>query len=71
MRKMSEVKENIHNLLSRKVFLSELKMNEDFMMRFLQDTKENGKTLDGMKLTLLDPDEKVCGFNDFIRNKKK
>ena len=70
MKNMSETNQTkLTNLLTRKDFLGELRVNEDLMKLYLEDDKEIPAVPDA-KSNYLDRDEVILSFDDFVKRKK-
>ena len=70
MKNMSETNQTkLTNLLTRKDFLGELKLNEDLMKLYLEEDEENPAVPDA-KRNYLDRDEVILSFEDFAKRKK-
>lgn len=70
MKNMSETNQTkLTNLLTRKDFLGELKLNEDLMKLYLEEDEEIPAVPDA-KRNYLDRDEVILSFEDFAKRKK-
>ena len=70
MKNMSETNQTkLTNLLTRKDFLGELKLNEDLMRLYLEEDEEIPAVPDA-KRNYLDRDEMILSFDDFVKGKK-
>ena len=70
MKNMSETNQTkLTNLLTRKDFLGELKLNEDLMKLYLEEDEEIPAVPDA-KNNYLDRDEVILPFDDFVNRKK-
>ena len=70
MKNMSETNQTkLTNLLTRKDFLGELKLNEDLMKLYLEEDEEIPAVPDA-KRNYLDRDEVILSFDDFVKRKK-
>lgn len=70
MKNMSETNQTkLANLLTRKDFLGELKLNEDLMKLYLEEDEEIPAVPDA-KRNYLDRDEVILSFDDFVKRKK-
>ena len=71
MMNMSETNQTkLTNLLTRKDFLGELKLNEDLMKRYLEDDVDIPAAVPNSKVNRLDRDEVILSYDDFINGKK-
>ena len=70
MRKMSEIKGRLTNLLERKDFLQELNNSPALKEHYNQPDNSGISNMSQLRLDILDPDEKVCSFDNFIRRKR-
>lgn len=57
------------NLLTRKDFLGELKLNEDLMKRYLEED-DIAAAVPNLNVNRLDRDEVILSYDDFINGKK-
>ena len=70
MKNMSETNQTkLTNLLTRKDFLGELKLNEELMKRYLEEDEEIPAVPDA-KNNYLDREEVILSFDDFVKRKK-
>lgn len=58
------------NILTRKDFIGELKVNEDLMKRYLNEDDEEIPAIPDKKVNLLDRDEVILSFDDFVNMNK-
>ena len=58
------------NLLTRKDFLRELKLNEALMKRYLEEEDEIAAAVPNSKANRLDRDEVILSFEDLAQRKK-
>ena len=72
MKNMSETNQTkLTNLLTRKDFLGELRVNEDLMKRYLEeDDDDEIPAIPDTKGNRLDRDEVILSFDDFVKRKK-
>ena len=71
MKNMSETNPNtLQNLLTRKDFLGELKINEDLMKLYLEEDEKEIPAVPDAKNNYLDRDEVILSFDDFVKRKK-
>lgn len=58
------------NILTRKDYIGELKVNEDLMKRYLNEDDEEIPAIPDKKVNLLDRDEVILSFDDFVNRNK-